>query len=286
MTATAVLADPAEGRAVEGRAVEDRTAEDRAARLERVRRALRKAETATGVQPVDWASITPPASHLTLVPNPTLNAPAADAPAFNAVEGELEAPQVRTRHAEGTKSAEGEAEAEVERARAEVERARVSAQWGTGFGGDGAWLPVPSALAPLLPYGAVRRGSIVEATGSTAVLLHLVASLAGQEAWSAVVARPDLGLAAALAAGIDPSRLVLVPDPGPTAGSVLGALVDGFDVVVLGPCPALSSRERRSIAQRVRHRGAVLLSPHPGPRRCCGSPPPSAPAAGSPRRDG
>ncbi|WP_454301855.1 hypothetical protein [Salana multivorans] len=124
---------------------------------------------------------------------------------------------------------------------------------------------MPSALAPLLPYGAVRRGSIVEATGSTAVLFHLVASLAGQEAWSTVVARPDLGLAAALAAGIDPSRLVLVPDPGPTAGAVLGALVDGFDVVVLGPCPALSSRERRSIAQRVRHRGAVLLSSAPWP---------------------
>lgn len=252
MTATVVLVDPAESRA----------AEERAARLERVRRALRKAETATGVQPVDWASITPPASHLTLVPNPALNEPAADAPAFTATEGEVDAPQVRARRTDGTKSAGGEDAAAAD---PEISGAQVSPRWGAGFGGDGAWLPVPTALAPLLPYGAVRRGSIVEATGSTAVLLHLVASLAGQEAWSAVVARPDLGLAAALAAGIDPSRLVLVPDPGPTPGSVMGALVDGFDVVVLGHCPALSTRERRSIAQRIRHRGAVLLSSAPWP---------------------
>lgn len=61
-------------------------------------------------------------------------------------------------------------------------------------------------------------------------------------------------------AGIDPGRCVLVPDPGPDAGEALGALVDGFDVVAVGPCTAINDRDRRALSQRVRHRGAVLLS--------------------------
>lgn len=127
------------------------------------------------------------------------------------------------------------------------------------------WLPVPPALQGLLPHGAVRRGTALSVLGSTAVLLHLVASLAGEEAWTAVVGRPDLCLAAAIDAGIDPERLVLIPQPGPESAAVLAAVVDGFDVVVVGPCRALSPRERRALGQRVRHRGAVLVSTEPWP---------------------
>jgi len=75
-------------------------------------------------------------------------------------------------------------------------------------------------------------------------------------AWCALVSHPDLGLAAALDAGVDPSRCVMVPDPGSDAGAVLGAVADGFDVVVVGACTALSDRDRRALSQRVRHRGA------------------------------
>lgn len=130
---------------------------------------------------------------------------------------------------------------------------------------DGGWLQVPEALRRVVPHGAIRRGSSVMASGSATLLLHLVAALAGEGAWSAVVAQPDLGLAAAIGAGIDPARLVLVPEPGPSAAEVMGAVVDGFDVVVVGSCAALSDRDRRAISQRVRHRGAVLVSSAPWP---------------------
>lgn len=123
------------------------------------------------------------------------------------------------------------------------------------------WVEVPEALRPALP--GIRRGSSASVTGSTSLLLHLVAHLSRQGAWCVVVARPDLGLAAAVDAGIDPEHLVLVPDPGPQAPDVLGALVDGFDLVVLGPCRALEARDRRSLGARIRHRGAILIASTP-----------------------
>ena len=122
------------------------------------------------------------------------------------------------------------------------------------------WLPVPPALATVIPHGALRRGSTVAVTGSLSLLLHLAASLTGEGAWTALVAQPDLGLAAAVDAGIDPARCVVVSHPGPDAPDVLAALIDGFDVVVVGECTALRERDRRSLSTRVRHRGATLLS--------------------------
>ena len=122
------------------------------------------------------------------------------------------------------------------------------------------WLPVPSALTSVIPHGALRRGSTVAVTGSLSLLLHVAASLTSEGAWTALVAQPDLGLAAAIDAGIDPARCVVVPQPGPDAPDVLAALIDGFDVVVVGECTALRERDRRSLSTRVRHRGATLLS--------------------------
>ena len=122
------------------------------------------------------------------------------------------------------------------------------------------WLPVPPALTSVIPHGALRRGSTVAVTGSLSLLLHVAASLTGEGAWTALVSQPDLGLAAAVDAGIDPARCVVVPQPGPDAPDVLAALIDGFDVVVVGECTALRERDRRSLSTRVRHRGATLLS--------------------------
>lgn len=124
-------------------------------------------------------------------------------------------------------------------------------------------LPVPAGLEPLLPSGGLRRGTAVQVTGSTSLLLALAATAArapGQDVWCAVVAMPDVGLAAAAEAGLDLDRTVVVPRPGPDAPAVLGALVDGFDVVVLGRCPALTASDRRAMLTRLRTREAVLLS--------------------------
>lgn len=130
---------------------------------------------------------------------------------------------------------------------------------------DGHWLPLPHALQSIVPHGALRRGSTCSVTGSTVVLVQMASALARDGLWTAVVAQPDLGLAAVVEAGLDPARLVLVPDPGPAAAEVVAAVIDGFDVVVVGRCEALSPRDRRSLSGRARHRGATLLSSTPWP---------------------
>ncbi|WNB86829.1 hypothetical protein [Cellulomonas sp. ATA003] len=55
-------------------------------------------------------------------------------------------------------------------------------------------------------------------------------------------------------------RLAVVPRPGPDAATVLAALLDGVDVVVVGDGAALVDADRRRLTARARERGTVLLS--------------------------
>ncbi|MGC5617083.1 hypothetical protein [Georgenia sp. Z1491] len=144
------------------------------------------------------------------------------------------------------------------RARAEEslpERARATTS------GDAEHLPVPAALAPLLPAG-LPRGTVTRVTGSAALLLALAGAACGQEGWAALTAMPDVGWRAAAAAGLPLDRVVVVPDPGPGAPAVLGALVDGVEVLLVGRCTAMAPRDRRSLLSRLRLRGSVLLTAH------------------------
>lgn len=132
----------------------------------------------------------------------------------------------------------------------------------TPSSGDGAerFLPVPAALAPLVPFGGLRRGSAVRVEGSASVLLALAAQACLDGAWCALVGMPDVGLAAAAELGLPLPRTALVPRPGPDLAAVTGAVLDGFDVVVLGDAQRLAERDRRQLATRIRHRGVVLLT--------------------------
>jgi hypothetical protein len=121
-------------------------------------------------------------------------------------------------------------------------------------------LPVTPALAALLPEGALRRGSSLVVTGSTSLLLALVARASQEGSWVAVVGLPGVGLLAAQQAGVVLDRLALVPRPGPDAPTVIAALLDGVDVVVVGDGVALVDSDRRRLMARARERGAVLLS--------------------------
>lgn len=73
---------------------------------------------------------------------------------------------------------------------------------------------------------------------------------------------PDLGVAAAAELGVDLDRFALIPEPGAESIAVVSALIDGFDLVVLGPAVArgVQSQLARRLAGRVRNRGAVLLT--------------------------
>ncbi|WP_263730373.1 hypothetical protein [Cellulomonas sp. SG140] len=119
-------------------------------------------------------------------------------------------------------------------------------------------MDVPAELAPVLP-GGLRRGDTTVVTGSTSLVLTMLAHACRHGAWAAAVGRPDLGLLAAAQAGVDLARLAMVPDPGAQAATVVAALLDGIDVVVVGAAAVLTDTERRQLSARARERGTVLL---------------------------
>jgi hypothetical protein len=142
-------------------------------------------------------------------------------------------------------------------------------------------LPVAAPLRGLLPGGGLRRGATVAVStaasgaagrgvlpvwsagasaGATSLLLALLATAAQAGSWCTVVGVPTLGATAAAEAGIALDRLALIPNPGPDWPTVVGALLDGVDLVVVaapGPvAPGLAGR----LAARARQRGSVLVS--------------------------
>ncbi|GIG25877.1 hypothetical protein [Cellulomonas denverensis] len=130
-------------------------------------------------------------------------------------------------------------------------------------------LPVPPAITSLLPDG-LRRGGTTAVLGSTSLVLAMIAAACtAREAWAAVVGQPSIGLVAAAEAGVGLDRLALVPRPGPDAPSVLAALLDGLDLVVVGPGAALQDSDRRRLMARARDRGSVLLATTPWPGAGC-----------------
>ena len=120
-------------------------------------------------------------------------------------------------------------------------------------------LPVPAGLAGVLPSGALDRGSTVVVHGSTSLTLGLLAEASRTGSWVALVGLPGVGVLAAAQLGLDLDRVVLVPAPGPDGPTVLAALLDGVDVVVVGDV-ALGDGDRRRLSARARERGAMLLS--------------------------
>jgi len=128
-----------------------------------------------------------------------------------------------------------------------------------GTGGDRV-LPVLPELRYLLPAGGLRRGSTVAVTpGHTSVLLALLVAASAAGSWCAVVGMPALGAMAAAELGIALDRLALVPHPGPEWPTVVGALLDGLDLVVAAPPGPVSAALSGRLAARARQRGSVLV---------------------------
>ena len=125
-------------------------------------------------------------------------------------------------------------------------------------------LPV---LRDLLPHGALRRGSVVAASGWNLLCLALAAGPVAGGAWCAAAGIPEFGVSAAAGAGLDPARLLLVPELGPNWPQAVISLLDGCDLVVLrvpGQSPGCqptrpSAQVRRKLEAAVRRHGSVLL---------------------------
>ncbi|GAB3861979.1 hypothetical protein ACFFMR_24750 [Micromonospora andamanensis] len=127
-------------------------------------------------------------------------------------------------------------------------------------------LPVRPELTGLLPNRGLRRGSTIAVgggqhrpSGTTSLLLALLAEASRAGSWCAVVGMPTFGAGAAAEAGIVLDRLALVPQPGPEWPTVVAALIDGVDVVVTAVPSTVSASVADRLAARARQRGSVLV---------------------------
>lgn len=120
-------------------------------------------------------------------------------------------------------------------------------------------LPVLPALRDLLPFGALQRGSVVAAGDWSMLCLALAAGPVASGAWCAAAGIAEFGVVAAADTGLDPARLLLVPDPGPNWPQVVASLLDGCDLVLLRPPDRPSAQVRRRLEAAVRRYGGVLL---------------------------
>lgn len=121
-------------------------------------------------------------------------------------------------------------------------------------------LPALPALADVLPGGGVRRGSVValEGPGTTSLLWALLAPATEAGSWAALVGLPGTGLLAAVGAGVALERVAVVAPPGRSWAGVLGALLDGFDLVVAAPA-RIRPADARRLSARARERGTVVV---------------------------
>ncbi len=118
----------------------------------------------------------------------------------------------------------------------------------------------PRPVGAILDDGRLPRGAASVVTGSTSLLLALLATSQGSSDWLAVVGAPDLGMLAAADAGVALERVALVPRAGDDPAGVVAALLDGMTYVVVGPDARLTTSERRRLLARARERGSGLVS--------------------------
>ncbi|HET9076801.1 MAG TPA: hypothetical protein VFN68_07705 [Acidimicrobiales bacterium] len=146
---------------------------------------------------------------------------------------------------------------------APVASLRIAAAHGRPLVDAGARLvEVPAPLAPLFPEGGIRRGTTVAVgplLGGCSVALSLAGAVTRGGGWVAAVGTPSLGLVAAAELGVDLRRLALVPGPGDQWPTVVAALVDGFDLLLVRPAGRVRAADARRLAARVRERGTVMV---------------------------
>jgi len=122
-------------------------------------------------------------------------------------------------------------------------------------------LNVLPALAQLFPQGLQRGSTVgVRGQGGTSLGLALAAGPVEAGSWMAMVGGDHLSLVSAEQLGVTLHRTVLVSQPPKTSwGTVVAALVDTFDVVLLAGESRASARDARKLLPRLRDRGGVII---------------------------
>ena len=125
-------------------------------------------------------------------------------------------------------------------------------------------LPVIDELEPLVPEGALRRGSTFVVTGpaahgATTLGLALLCGASAAGHWCAAVGLDDPGVVAMAELGIDLRRVVFVPRPRGAWALAAAELFEGTDVVLVRPPARVAHTAARRLRARARDRGAVLV---------------------------
>ena len=123
-----------------------------------------------------------------------------------------------------------------------------------------AVLPTLPPLRPLLPAGGLARGSVVAVDQYGMLCLALIAGASAAGAWCAVAGIPEFGVVAAAEAGIEPDRLLLVPDPGRRWPQVVATLLEGCEIVIVRPEAAPPAPVRRRVEAVLRRHAGVILA--------------------------
>src|SRR4029079_13567610 len=102
-----------------------------------------------------------------------------------------------------------------------------------------------------------RRGSTVSVSGSVSLLLALISPASAEAAWCALVGLPPISAERAAESGLDRQRLAVVPQPGASWTTAVGALLDAVDIVALRPPARAVPGEVAGLAGTARTRADV-----------------------------
>jgi hypothetical protein len=95
--------------------------------------------------------------------------------------------------------------------------------------------------------------------GSVSLLFALLGAASADGAWCALVGFPAVSAESLCEYGLDLSRLAIVPSPGASWPTAVGALLDAVDVVATRPPARVVPGDVRRLAARARTREAVLV---------------------------
>lgn len=152
---------------------------------------------------------------------------------------------------------------------AQLTRTGAVAPASAGTVAAGRSFPLLPVFSSLLPTAAVQRGSVVACRGHAAMGLAaaVVAGPCAAGSWVAVAGLPSLGLSAMAEAGVPLQRLVAVAEPAGAPftesqwGDLLAAMVDGFEVVMVGPgAQRVRAATARRLVARAQSKGVLVVA--------------------------
>ena len=116
-------------------------------------------------------------------------------------------------------------------------------------------VPTPEMVRSMIQ---VRTGGAYRVDDQS-LAVALLSTSSAEGSWVGVVGVDDLGWEAAVEAGLDLNRAVVVPDPGAGWLEAVTALVDVLPVVLLRPPSGVDHRLAAKVSARLRKRSATLF---------------------------